>query len=295
SRSRARSTARSGRRTRRSSFARSSLASVRASSHGSSSRPSGTRWSTSTRSTRSGAWPRGSSRSPPPSSSWTSTRSSARGRSTSAARRSRSTSSSSASRSRCARARARRSRSTWRASAERDARLARRSACGIQGGSSMRRMMLGGVVAVTLAALAAIAWAQHGHGSVGAEGHQVALAFAADQNGYPGPMHVLELRDRLKLTADQATKMQELMHAMFAESRPQGARLLEAEAKLRRLFADRTADEAAVRGAVGEVERARSEVRLVHLLTHLKTRDLLTEDQRRVYHEARWGAIAPAR
>src|SRR5881397_1627045 len=177
----------------------------------------------------------------------------------------------------------------------------------------MRGVIFGAGAAVVLAALAAIAWAQHGHGSAGVEGHQVAqacatefekvvsdgrgfgLAFAADQNGYPGPMHVLELRDRLKLTADQAAKMQELMHAMFAESRPRGAWLLEAEAKLRRLFADRTADEAAVRAAVREVERARSEVRLVHLLTHLKTRDLLTEDQRRVYHEARWGAIAPAR
>ena len=151
----------------------------------------------------------------------------------------------------------------------------------------MRQVMLGGVVAVTLAAAAAIAWAQHGHGSMGAEGHQVAqacatefekvvsdgrgfgLAFAADQNGYPGPMHVLELRDRLKLTADQETRARELMHTMFAESRPKGARLLEAEAKLRRLFADRTADEAAVRAAVAEVERVRSEVRLVHLLTHL--------------------------
>ena len=77
----------------------------------------------------------------------------------------------------------------------------------------MRRVMLGGVVAVTLAALAAIAWAQYGHGSAGVDGHQVAqacvtefekvvsdgrgfgLAFAADQNGYPGPIHVLELRD----------------------------------------------------------------------------------------------------
>ena len=38
------------------------------------------------------------------------------------------------------------------------------------------------------------------------------------------------------------------------------------------------------------IERARSEVRLVHLLAHLKTRDLLSEDQRRLYHEARWGA-----
>src|SRR5436189_2278394 len=31
-----------------------------------------------------------------------------------------------------------------------------------------------------------------------------------------------------------------------------------------------------------------------HLLTHLKTRDLLTEEQRRIYQEARWGALPPA-
>ena len=76
---------------------------------------------------------------------------------------------------------------------------------------------------------------------------------------------------------------------MFSESRPKGAALLEAEARLRTLFADGAASEAAVRAAVAEVERARTEVRLVHLLTHLKTRELLTEAQRRVYHEARWG------
>ncbi len=180
----------------------------------------------------------------------------------------------------------------------------------------MRRVMLGVIAAVGLAGLAAGATAtraQHAHGGAGAQGHQVAqtcasefekvvgegrgfgLAFAADQNGYPGPMHVLELKDRLKLTADQEAKARELMHAMFTESRPKGARLLEAEAKLRRLFAERVADAAAVRAAVAEVERARTEVRLVHLLTHLTTRDLLTEDQRRIYHEARWGALAPAR
>jgi hypothetical protein len=50
-----------------------------------------------------------------------------------------------------------------------------------------------------------------------------------------------------------------------------------------------------VRTAVADVERARTEVRLVHLLTHLKTRDLLTEDQRRMYHQARWDAPVPTR
>src|SRR5438094_3369306 len=182
----------------------------------------------------------------------------------------------------------------------------------------MRRVTLGVFAAVGLAGLTAgttVTRAQHAHGGAGghAEGHLAAqacasefekvvgegrgfgLAFAADQNGYPGPMHVLELKDRLKLTADQEAKAEALMHAMFSESKLKSARLLEAEAKLRGLFADRTADDAAVRAAVAEVERARSQVRLVHLLAHLKTRDLLTEDQRRIYHEARWGAPVPGR
>ncbi|MGH7306457.1 MAG: Spy/CpxP family protein refolding chaperone [Candidatus Rokuibacteriota bacterium] len=178
-----------------------------------------------------------------------------------------------------------------------------------------RRRWLRILVTATVAAgglfatASSVSWGQHTQGGDGgghAGGHQVAeacstefdkvvaegrgfgMAFAADQNGYPGPMHVLELRDRLKLTADQEAKARALMHAMFAESKPKSAQLLEAEAKLKRLFADRTADDAAVRAAVGEVERARGQVRLVHLLTHLRTRDLLTEDQRRIYHEARW-------
>jgi Spy/CpxP family protein refolding chaperone len=154
---------------------------------------------------------------------------------------------------------------------------------------------------------AAIASGQHGHTGSHEEGHRTAqacatefeqvvgegrgfgMAFAADQNGYPGPMHVLELKDRLRLTAEPEAKMRQLMHAMFAESKPKSTRLLEAEATLRRLFASQTADDAAVRTAVDGVERARREVRLVHLLTHLRTRDLLTEEQRRIYHEARWG------
>jgi len=168
------------------------------------------------------------------------------------------------------------------------------------------RILMTTIVATAglLGTASSVSWGQHGHGHDG--GHQAAeacsaefdkvvgegrgfgLAFAADQNGYPGPLHVLELKDRLKLTADQEAKAQALLHAMFVESKPKSARLLEAEAKLRRLFADRSADDAAVRAAVAEVERARSEVRLVHLLTHLKTRALLTEDQRRIYHEARW-------
>lgn len=163
------------------------------------------------------------------------------------------------------------------------------------------------VVAIVLAA-ASLATAQHAHdGASGGEPHLAAqrcqqqfeqviadgrgfgLAFAADQEGYPGPLHVLELKDRLRISGDQEREMQRMMDTMFAESRPAAARLLAAERRLRSLFASGTADEASVRAAVADVERARAEVRLVHLLTHLKTRDRLTEEQRRLYHAVRWG------
>jgi Spy/CpxP family protein refolding chaperone len=120
------------------------------------------------------------------------------------------------------------------------------------------------------------------------DGRGFGMAFVADQQGYPGPLHVLELKDRLRLDATQETRVRALLQAMYDEARPKGARLLEAEASLRRLFGAGAADPSAVRTAVAEVEQARTELRLVHLLAHLQTRALLTDAQRRAYHEARW-------
>jgi Spy/CpxP family protein refolding chaperone len=169
----------------------------------------------------------------------------------------------------------------------------------------MRVLVTSAIVAGLLTAGGALAQhggPQHGQGQghqaakacidefnkVVGEGRGFGLGFAADQNGYPGPAHVLELKDPLKLTAAQETKVRELHAAVRAEV-PKSSRLLEAERRLERLFAERAATESAVRAAVAEIERARAEVRLVHLLTHLRTRDLLTEEQRRIYHEVRWG------
>lgn len=172
---------------------------------------------------------------------------------------------------------------------------------------TMTAVAVAGLGVATLGAAAG--WAQHGHGHGGAGGeephHRIqayqaeadrviteglgfGMAFAADRNGYPGPVHVLELRDRLDLTSEQEAKVVALRDAMFAVSRPAAARLLEAETRLERLFAKARADDTAVRATLAEVERARMEARAVHLLTHLQTRAVLTEAQRRAYHELRW-------
>jgi Spy/CpxP family protein refolding chaperone len=123
-----------------------------------------------------------------------------------------------------------------------------------------------------------------------ADGRGFGMAFAADRHGYPGPLHVLELAGQLGLTADQETRVRALMDAMFAESRPKGALLLAAERRLTSLFASGRADADSVRAAVADVERLRGELRTLHLVTHLRTRDVLSESQRRAYHAARWGA-----
>jgi Spy/CpxP family protein refolding chaperone len=122
-----------------------------------------------------------------------------------------------------------------------------------------------------------------------AQGLGAGLAFPADQSDYPGPCHVLELKDVLGLTAEQELRMEELQTGMFAASRPASSWLLEAEARLRRLFADGMADEPGVRAAVAEAERAWAEVRLIHFLAHLQTRTVLTEEQRRLYRQRAGG------
>jgi hypothetical protein len=53
-------------------------------------------------------------------------------------------------------------------------------------------------------------------------GRDMGLALPAELNGYPGPVHALELGDQLRLTKDQRTRVQELHAAMQAEAIPLG-------------------------------------------------------------------------
>jgi hypothetical protein len=54
------------------------------------------------------------------------------------------------------------------------------------------------------------------------------------------------------------------------------------------LFAAGAATETTVRAAVTDAERTRAELRVIHLLAHLETRALLSAEQIRQYHAARW-------
>ena len=63
-------------------------------------------------------------------------------------------------------------------------------------------------------------------------GAGMGYAKAAELNHYPGPMHVLELADRLGLSAEQRNATKALMDAHKAHARAIGAKLVDAERAL---------------------------------------------------------------
>jgi Spy/CpxP family protein refolding chaperone len=118
-------------------------------------------------------------------------------------------------------------------------------------------------------------------------GRGMGLALAAELNGYPGPSHVLELADKLDLTADQRAGMQRLFDAMKDEAMPLGSKLIEQEAELDRQFASRTVTPDSLKASTAAVAATQGMLRETHLKYHLSTGSILTQAQMTKYAELR--------
>jgi len=118
-------------------------------------------------------------------------------------------------------------------------------------------------------------------------GRGMGLALAAELNGYPGPSHVLELADKLDLSADQRASMQRLFDSMKAEAMPLGSKLIEQEADLDKQFADRTVTLESLRATTAAVAATQGMLRETHLKYHLSTGSILTPSQMTKYAELR--------
>lgn len=119
------------------------------------------------------------------------------------------------------------------------------------------------------------------------QGRGMGLAKPAELNGYPGPMHVLELSHQLQLTDNQRAATQRSFERMRAEAVRLGRSFVEKEAELNRLFGDVRADSANLQRLVGETARLQGELRLSHLRAHLEMRSILTPQQIARYNELR--------
>jgi Spy/CpxP family protein refolding chaperone len=118
-------------------------------------------------------------------------------------------------------------------------------------------------------------------------GQGMALAKAAELNGYPGPAHVLELADRLKLSDAQKSRTEEIRQAMLDEAIPLGKRIVERERELDRLFASGAIDDAVLKERLDEIGRLQGALRAAHLRAHLVQSRVLTRAQVAQYDELR--------
>ena len=118
-------------------------------------------------------------------------------------------------------------------------------------------------------------------------GRGMGLALPAELNGYPGPVHVLELGDGIGLSMEQRAKVQALHAAMRAEAIPLGERLIAQETDLERLFAQKRITPANLQAATAAIGSTQAALRAAHLRYHLSTLDILTPRQVHRYRELR--------
>jgi len=118
-------------------------------------------------------------------------------------------------------------------------------------------------------------------------GRGMGLALAAELNGYPGPIHAIELAEQLQLSSDQVRKLKALFEAMKAETIPIGASLISQERQLNGSFANRTITLASLQSSTKEIGTTQATLRAAHLKYHLTTVDILTPEQVARYNELR--------
>ena len=105
------------------------------------------------------------------------------------------------------------------------------------------------------------------------------LARTAELNGMPGPVHLLELKDRIPLTPEQVEAITGIYERMRAEAIAEGERYIAHEQALEEAFRARTVTGENLREMLGDIERSRARLRFIHLVAHLGTPDLLTAEQ----------------
>jgi Spy/CpxP family protein refolding chaperone len=118
-------------------------------------------------------------------------------------------------------------------------------------------------------------------------GRGMGLALAAELNGYPGPLHVLELADQLKLTVDQKQRVQQLFEAMKVEAIAAGEKLIASEKDLDRAFAAHNMTAAHLTMLMTRIGEQQGAVRAAHLKYHLATDEVLSAEQKQRYADLR--------
>ncbi len=119
------------------------------------------------------------------------------------------------------------------------------------------------------------------------QGRGAGFARMAELNQYPGPRHVLDLKQQLGLSTAQAVQIEAVFDQMQAESRQLGQEILQRESRLSAAFSRQTLSAAELQRQTSELGALYGKLRAAHLQAHLQITPLLSAEQIAQYNRLR--------
>lgn len=113
------------------------------------------------------------------------------------------------------------------------------------------------------------------------------FAKPAELNGYPGPSHLLSMKDEIGLTKEQVDRVSSVFATMQRGAVEQGRSFVNAERELDEAFKKRSVTKDQLSAQIIKSEALRSQLRFTHLAAHLEVTAILTPEQVSKYNELR--------
>jgi hypothetical protein len=111
------------------------------------------------------------------------------------------------------------------------------------------------------------------------------LGLLAELNNYPEPLHVLDYDKELNLTDGQRKKIQDIADEKQREAISIGEEFIAGEKHLNSHFANQAVSEIELKELISRNAEIFGRLRYSHLMAHLKTRAVLTQEQIKLYNK----------
>ncbi|SCW87878.1 Heavy-metal resistance [Rhizobium mongolense subsp. loessense] len=113
------------------------------------------------------------------------------------------------------------------------------------------------------------------------------FAKSAELNGYPGPSHLLSMKDEVGLTEEQVGRVQSIFDDMQRRAIQEAQTFVAAERELDAIFKKRSVADSQLSALIDNAEESRSRLRMIHLSAHLEVTAIMTPEQIAKYNELR--------
>lgn len=118
-------------------------------------------------------------------------------------------------------------------------------------------------------------------------GRGAGYARSAELNSYPGPRHVLDLKQKLNLSPKQTQQIEAVFKQMQVQAKQLGQEIIKREAKLSTAFNSKTISEAEMKSQTENLAQLYGQLRATHLQAHLQIKPLLSAKQVAEYNKLR--------